>query len=70
MYILFYFIKPKLGRMRPFLLKKGETDIFLLTQTLVLSIKLATVNSIPDFGVSTAIMLSHRYLSGVMQVEL
>ena len=56
--------------MRPFLLKKGKTDIFLLTQTLVLSIKLATVNSIPDFGVSTAIMLSHRYLSGVMQVEL
>ena len=45
-YILFYCIKPKFRRMRPFLLKKSETrDIFFMSQTLVLSINLAAVNS-------------------------
>ena len=42
-HMLFHFIKRKLGRMRPFLLKKGEIDTFFMSQTLVLSIKLATV---------------------------
>ena len=41
--MLFHFIKRKLGRVGPFLLKKGETDTFFMSQTLVLSIKLATV---------------------------
>ena len=49
---------------------EGKTDIFFMSQTLVLSIKLATVNLIPYFGVSTVIILSHGYLPQVVQVEL
>ena len=49
---------------------KGKTDTFFISQTLVLSIKLATVNLIPYFGVSTVIILSHGYLPQVVQVEL
>ena len=37
---------------------KGKTDAFFMSQALILSIKLATVNSIPYFGISTVIMLS------------
>ena len=43
---------------------------FFMSQTLVLSIKHATVNSIPYFGVSTVIMLSHRYFQQVVEVGL
>ena len=49
---------------------KGKTDTFFMSQTLVLGIKLATVNLIPYFGVSTVIILSHGYLPQVVQVEL
>ena len=35
-----------------------------MSQTLVLSIKHATVNSIPYFGVSAVIMLSHIFSAG------
>ena len=42
-----------------------------MTQALVVSIKLGTVNSIPYFRDSTVIviMLSHRYLSQLVKVE-
>ena len=49
---------------------KGKTDTFFISQTLVLSIKLATANLIPYFGVSSVIMLSHGYLPQVVQDEL
>ena len=34
---------------------KGKSDTFFMSQTLILSIKLATVNSIPYLGVSTVL---------------
>ena len=49
---------------------KDKTDAFFISQTVVLSIKLATVNLIPYFGVSSVIMLSHGYLLQVVQDEL
>ena len=52
------------------ILWKGKIDTFFMSQTLVLSINLGTVNPIPYFGVTTVIMLSHRYLLQVVLVEL
>ena len=49
---------------------KGKTDTSFLSQTVVLNIKHATVNSIPYLGVRTVITLSHEYLSQMVQVEL
>ena len=45
-------------------------NLKLLTETLVLNIKLATFNLIFYFGVSSVIMLSHRYLLQLVQDEL
>ena len=49
---------------------KSKTDTFFIGQTPVLSTKLATVNLIPYFGVSSGITLSHGYLPQVVQDEL